>query len=157
MMMIIFITILILLLMILIQHICIYIYIYIHIHIHMLYIYIYIYAYMCFFTHRITVFVVLCATLWRSAGFAVHSCRGLVVAFGRPGVRLPEKPTSGLQYSCSDQEFRLVVLNTAAPIDREEKIYVTSPKCWRPWPAAVVTDGVGTPDPNPRNLVNWCP
>ena len=44
-----------------------------------------------------------------------------MVAFGRPGVRLPEKPTSGLQYSCSDQEFRLFVLTTAAPIDREEK------------------------------------
>ena len=52
--------------------------------------------------------------------FAAHSCRELVVAFGRPGVRLPEKPTSGLQYSCSDQEFRLFVLTTAAPIDREE-------------------------------------
>ena len=61
------------------------------------------------------------AILWRSAGFAVHSCRELVVAFGRPGVRLPEKPTSGLQYSCSDQEFRLFVLTTAAPIDREEE------------------------------------
>ena len=44
-----------------------------------------------------------------------------MVALGRPGVRLPEKPTSGLQYSCSDQEFRLFVLTTAAPIDREEK------------------------------------
>ena len=44
-----------------------------------------------------------------------------MVAFGRPGVRLPEKPTSGLQYNCSDQEFRLFVLTTAAPIDREEK------------------------------------
>ena len=41
--------------------------------------------------------------------------------FGRPGVRLPEKPASGLQYSCSDQEFRLFVLTTAAPIDREEE------------------------------------
>ena len=47
--------------------------------------------------------------------------RELVVAFGRPGVRLPEKPTSGLQYSCSDQEFRLFVLTTAAPIDRQEE------------------------------------
>ena len=36
-------------------------------------------------------------------------------------MRLPEKPTSGLQYSCSDQEFRLFVLTTAAPIDREEE------------------------------------
>ena len=42
----------------------------------------------------------------------------LVVAFARPGVRLPETPTSGLQYTCSDQEFRLLVLTTAAPIDR---------------------------------------
>ena len=39
----------------------------------------------------------------------------LVVAFGRLGVRLLEKLTSGLQYSCSDQEFRLFVLTTAAP------------------------------------------
>ena len=46
---------------------------------------------------------------------------GYGLAFGRPGVRLPEKPTSGLQYSCSDQEFRLFVLTIAAPIDREEK------------------------------------
>ena len=72
-------------------------------------------------SHRVTVFFVLCATLWRSAGFAAHSCRELVGAFGRPGLRLPEKPTSGLQYSCSDQEFRLFVLTTAAPIDREEE------------------------------------
>ena len=48
-----------------------------------------------------------------------------MVAFGRPGVRLPEKPTSGLQYSCSDQEFRLFVLTTAAPIDREEDNYTS--------------------------------
>ena len=45
----------------------------------------------------------------------------LVVAFGRLGVRLLEKLTSGLQYSCSDQEFRLFVLTTAAPIDLEEE------------------------------------
>ena len=23
------------------------------------------------------------------------------------------------------------------------------------WPA-LITDGIGPPDPNPRNLVNWC-
>ena len=79
---------------------------------------------LCFFTHRITVLFVLRATLWRSAGFAVRSCRELVVAFGRPRVRLPEKPTSGLQYSCSDREFRLFVWTTVAPIDREEKTYI---------------------------------
>ena len=59
--------------------------------------------------------ITLCLDWW------LHSCRELVVAFGRPGVRLPEKPTSGLQYSCSDQEFRLFGLTTTAPIDREEK------------------------------------
>ena len=90
-----------------------------------IYIYIYIYIWsmrkkLCVFTHRVTVCFVLCTTLWRSAGFAAHSCRELVVAFGRHGVRLPEKPTSGLQCSRSDQEFRLFVLTTAAPIDREE-------------------------------------
>ena len=45
-----------------------------------------------------------------------------MVVFGRPGVRLPEKPTSGLQYSSSDLEFRLFVWTTAAPINREEVV-----------------------------------
>ena len=95
--------------------------------------YIYIYIYIYIYTHILTILRMIqlivtnkyycfdCGYDYYYQYLTGHSCRELVVAFGRPGVRLPAKPTSGLQYSCSDQEFRLFVLTTAAPINREER------------------------------------
>ena len=75
----------------------------------------YIYVIMC-----MCIYIYVCISL--SIDVYIHIYIYITVAFGRPGVRLPERTTSGMQYSCSDQEFRLFVLTTAAPIDREEYI-----------------------------------